>query len=58
MMCLCYKKPKQLIKVEKYGPFWACRVHLCLLFLSAEKPTVVRDGYLLCPAVRLEEVGQ
>lgn len=20
-MCLCYKKPKQLIEVEKYGPF-------------------------------------
>uniref|UniRef100_A0A3B4FYB4 Anthrax toxin receptor 2-like n=1 Tax=Pundamilia nyererei TaxID=303518 RepID=A0A3B4FYB4_9CICH len=32
-------------------PVWACSVHLCLLFLSVEKPTVVRDGYLLCPAV-------
>ncbi|XP_005729307.1 anthrax toxin receptor 2-like isoform X1 [Pundamilia nyererei] len=35
---------------------------LCSLTINQvthiEKPTVVRDGYLLCPAVRLEEVGQ
>ncbi|XP_037548620.1 anthrax toxin receptor 2-like [Nematolebias whitei] len=35
---------------------------LCVLsaneLLYNEKPTVVRDGYLLCPAPRLHEVGQ
>ncbi|XP_030598172.1 anthrax toxin receptor 2-like [Archocentrus centrarchus] len=35
---------------------------LCYLTINqvthTEKPTVVKDGYLLCPALRLQEVGQ
>uniref|UniRef100_A0A3B5A986 Anthrax toxin receptor 2-like n=1 Tax=Stegastes partitus TaxID=144197 RepID=A0A3B5A986_9TELE len=36
--------------------FSALTVFLC--FSSDQKPTVVRDGYLLCPAPVLHEVGQ
>uniref|UniRef100_A0A3B3YGM2 Anthrax toxin receptor n=1 Tax=Poecilia mexicana TaxID=48701 RepID=A0A3B3YGM2_9TELE len=36
--------------------FWIYSVSV--FFLSDEKPTVVQDGYLLCPAPRLYEVGQ
>lgn len=36
--------------------FWIYSVSV--FFLSDEKPTVVQDGYLLCPAPRLHEVGQ
>lgn len=30
----------------------------CSVFVPDQKPTVVRDGYLLCPAPVLYEVGQ
>uniref|UniRef100_A0A671WJF1 ANTXR cell adhesion molecule 2b n=1 Tax=Sparus aurata TaxID=8175 RepID=A0A671WJF1_SPAAU len=33
-------------------------VFVCLCFFLDQKPTVVRDGHLLCPAPVLHEVGQ
>lgn len=37
--------------------FWLLNT-VCAFSLLDEKPTVVRDGYLLCPAPHLHEVGQ
>uniref|UniRef100_A0AAQ5XEF4 VWFA domain-containing protein n=1 Tax=Amphiprion ocellaris TaxID=80972 RepID=A0AAQ5XEF4_AMPOC len=49
-----------LLPCDLYASFvyFLLRVCLFLCFSSDQKPTVVRDGYLLCPAPVLYEVGQ